>query len=319
MATKKKKTQQQETPRIKFDQMTELMRGSGTRADAMRAEGLNGLVATKRSKVVQLRRERARLALRFGETSPRVARIDRQMAAEHRLLVNARAETARVETPMLDRKKFAWQLHGYIRNPDGIARRNHTVALVADTEARKTLAATTTDKRGYFHFDINLASKDPVIPKDDVFGGAPIAEEISAPVDADGGETSAPSDAGSNEAQVAQLFAALKVEVFLATSSPSGGKPMVNPRALHVVAGAVVYRDLVVADTEDDGDACELKTRFLADASARQVHDLTRETRACGIAAIPIKARFYLTFAEQAEALAYKHCPYCFGTKSGKV
>ena len=99
MAKSGKQQGRQESPRIALAQIEELMASSPQRGDALRAEGLDGLIAVKRVKLIQTRRERARVAVRHGETSDRVAKLDRQLAMEHRFLVNTRAEASRVATP----------------------------------------------------------------------------------------------------------------------------------------------------------------------------------------------------------------------------
>ena len=123
MAKSGKQQGRQGSPRVALAQIEELMASSPQRGDALRAEGLDGLIAVKRVKLIQARRERARVAVRYGETSDRVARLDRQLAMEHRFLVNTRAEASRVATPTLARDDNAWQVHGYLRSQDGVRAR----------------------------------------------------------------------------------------------------------------------------------------------------------------------------------------------------
>ena len=150
MAKSGTKQGRQGSPRVALAQIEELMASSPQRGDALRAEGLDGLIAVKRVKLIQARRERARVAVRYGETSDRVAKLDRQLAMEHRFLVNTRAEASRVATPTLARDDNAWQVHGYLRSQDGVPRAKYAVALFADADGRKSLAETSTNKRGYF-------------------------------------------------------------------------------------------------------------------------------------------------------------------------
>ncbi len=62
--------------------------------------------------------KRAR-GLRCAMARPAIesARIDRQLAVEHRFLVNTQAEVDRVATPILERHPRTWQVCGYLRRP----------------------------------------------------------------------------------------------------------------------------------------------------------------------------------------------------------
>jgi hypothetical protein len=75
MAKSGKQQGRQGAPRIALAQIEGLMASSPQRGDALRAEGLDGLTAVKRVKLIQARRERARVAVRYGETSDRQARL----------------------------------------------------------------------------------------------------------------------------------------------------------------------------------------------------------------------------------------------------
>lgn len=305
----------QETPRVALTQIEDLMKNSPQRGDALRGDGLAGLAAVKRAKVIQTRRERARLAVRHGEGSDQVARIDRQLATEHRFLVNARAECDRVATPQLERDKSAWQVHGYLRSQDGLPRAKYGIALVADKSGRKTLAETTTDKRGYFH--IRLAPKGE---PSNTIGGSAGNDTVERPERAARGteaeeaaEAATARRAAENDRVATQFARALKQPVFLAVTVPGQSDLQVDERPLHPVAGGIAYRDLTVANPKDNGQACQLRTRLLGNSGSRELHDLDNEKPGCQIAEIRPDHRFYFQSTGQAEELGYDFCAHCFG------
>lgn len=304
MATTKKG---QETPRVALAQIEDLMKTSGQRGDALRADGLAGLAAVKRAKLIQTRRERTRVALRHGEASEEVVRLDRKLAVEHRFLVNTRAEVDRVATPSLERDDKVWQVHGYVRNQDGLVRAGYGVALLADTNGRKTLAETTTDKRGYFHIGFALKGKETPV------AGTPDRTDDTKAADATTDEKRAEND------RVARVLArALKTPAFLGVTASGQAEMVIDERPFHPVAGAIAYGDLTVANAKDDGSVCQLKTRLLGNSGSRELHNLENEKSGCQIAEIRPDHRFYFQSTDQAEKLGYDFCAYCFGRARSK-
>ena len=294
----------QDTPRVALAQVEDLMKGSPGRADALRGDGLQNLVSVRRAKLVQTRRERARLAVRHGEDSAQVERIDRQMAAEHRFLVNTRAEADRVSVPMLERDDKSWKVHGFVRSGDGVGRRGVTVTLVDDAKGKGDAARATTDKRGYFLLEL---------------GGKAVNVRETARASKSAGSEAAASGAGSaddtqsSERLVLRLASSLERDFYLATRVPGKREQSIDPRPLHPFPGGIAYRDLTISNEADDGKVCQLRTQFLGNSSTREFHDLAREQPACNIARIRPDHRFYLQSIGQARKLGYDFCAKCFG------
>lgn len=289
----------QDTPRVALSQIEDLMKGSTGRADALRADGLQTLVSVKRAKLVQTRRERARLAVRYGEDSPPVARLDQQMAIEHRFLVNTRAEADRVSVPTLERDDNGWKVHGFVRSMEGVGRRGVTVTLVGDAKGSRSLGKTTTDKRGYFLIELGR--------------GTASVRETARAAKAAALEANAEDDTPSSEQFVRRLAASLERNVYLATRSPGSREQVIDPTPLNPLPGGIAYRDLTISNEGDDGTVCQLRTQFLGNSSTREVHDLAREQPACNIARIRPDHRFYLQSIGQARRLGYDFCAKCFG------
>ena len=170
-------------PRISLDQVKEVIATSGQRADDLRAKGFEVLVNVKRAKLVRTRRERTRLAERHGEKDPRVARLDRQLTVEHGLLVNSRAEHARIQTPSLERKAAVWQLHGHVRDPDGLPRNRYTVGLYPDAEGiGQPVTTAITNAAGYFHLTWEPpAVRQPPTPVPPAAGATPQSAGATKP------------------------------------------------------------------------------------------------------------------------------------------
>lgn len=293
-----------ESPRIALDQIQEVVATSGRRGDALRAEGLAGLALVKRTKLVQTRRERARVAVRHGENSAQVARLDRQMAIEHSFLVNSRAEADRLQTPILARDDKTWQVHGYLRSQDGLARVKYTVGVFPAEDGRKApLVSTETDGRGYFHMRLTPSDdgKDSPGPRQ---GDADAADEQA-------------KDAERERAAI-RIVRALRQPVVLGTTVPGQTGVVIDDRPLHPQAGAIAYRDITVANPQDNGNGCQLRTRLLGNSGSRELHDLDNEKRNCQIAEIRPDRRFYFQSEAQAQKLGYDYCAHCFGKRRSK-
>jgi hypothetical protein len=56
-------------------------------------------------------------------------------------------------------------------------------------------------------------------------------------------------------------------------------------------------------------------TRYLGNSHTREVHDLDHLNPACQVDEILFDRRLYFATAEQAVALGYDHCAYCFGRR----
>ncbi len=305
-----------DSPRIALAQIEDLMARSGQRGDALRAEGLAGLAAVKRAKLVQTRRERARVAVRYGEASDRVARLDRQLAMEHRFLVNTRAEVDRVATPIPERDGTAWQVHGYLRSQDGVPRAKYAVTLFGDVDGRRALADTSTDKRGYFLIRLTVKGE----PADTTTGSGGDTTVVGGR----GSDAAGESDdhkarrAAESDRVALQMVRALGTPVYLGTTAPGQTGVVIDERSLHPMAGAIAYRDLTVANPRDDGQSCQLRTRLLGNASTRELHDLDNEKQGCQIAEIRPDSRFYFQSEDQARKLRYDLCSHCFGKQRSK-
>ena len=296
----------QGTPRVPLTQIEDLMKTSGQRGDVLRAQGLTSLAAVKRAKLIQTRRERARLAVRHGESSDRVARLDRQLAVEHHFLVSTRAEADRIATPTLERINDAWQVHGYLRSRDGLPRAKYGVSLLADVDGRKTLAQTSTDGRGYFHMRLQLKGNNT--------GGG-----TGKDTDAAAGDKGGVKARAAARDQIVRVFAqSLESPAFLGVTVPGQTGLEVDERPLHPLAGGIAYRDLTVANPKDSGRVSQLRTRLLGNSGSREVHDLDNEKPRCQIAEIRPDRRFYFTSIDQAEKLGYDFCAYCFGKQRSR-
>jgi hypothetical protein len=109
------------------------------------------------------------------------------------------------------------------------------------------------------------------------------------------------------------LALALKNPAYLGAAGGKQALPVMDPRPLYPMPGALAYRDLVVNDEADTGSQCHFATRWLGNSSTRELHDLDNEKRGCRLAAIRPDHRVYFQSEAQAEKLGYDFCAYCFG------
>lgn len=321
-----------DAPTIAIDQVEEVLAGSGQRGDALRAEGYRTLTQVKRAKLVQTRRERARVAARFGEQSPQVRRLDEKMAMEHRLLVGSRAEADRIKAPVLERSESSWQVHGYLRDQDGFPRAGYTVGLFPDDEGRESaLLSTVTNSSGYFHL-----TWPPEGEKAQKVMAESAPQEVLHLMDgADSSRSEATGAATEEEVkslesglrintnttrarQLRMMAVALRKAVYLGGRGPGQKAPTMDPRALHPLRGAIVYRDLTIDDESDTGEQCHFATRLLGNSATRELHTLENEKKGCHLAAIRPDHRVYFLSEEQALKLGYDYCAYCYGKERSR-
>ena len=299
------KTKRKTTTRsFSTDEIESVITGAPARADAWRAGGLEGLTNVKRARLVQSRRERARLELKHGKGHATVADADRRMAAEHRLLVGARMERDRVKTPAVERSKTQWLIHGYVRNQDGRNVTDATVALHPDADGRKTsVAETTTDSSGYYC----IKYAPPTGATVGTAGGRDTTATFETV------DVTARRDIRSTVGFRAQVRDRFEREAVYVGARPKGGLLTMDPNPMHPVPGMVAYRDIVVDDPDRGGPGCNLKTQLLGNSNSRELHDLDNEKPSCHVAAIRPDHRVYFTSEQQARKLGYDFCAHCFG------
>ncbi|HYN86380.1 MAG TPA: hypothetical protein VER32_14115 [Pyrinomonadaceae bacterium] len=123
-------------------------------ADRLRAERLGHLAALRRAKDAGLRRERERLARKYGEEHPRVAETAARITVNASLArdLDLEAARARVEVPRVDAK--GWAVHGHVRDRELKPVAGLTVALY-DARANwvESEGFACTDAEGYFRIE----------------------------------------------------------------------------------------------------------------------------------------------------------------------
>jgi hypothetical protein len=123
------RTNKQGKQNFTLKQVEAVFADAPNRMDAERGQRLGSLSNIKRAKLVQSRRERARVEARYGKEHPRVRQADERMRLQHHQLVNTRVEANRSQIEMVERDQASWILHGYVRNQEGSAIAKARVAL----------------------------------------------------------------------------------------------------------------------------------------------------------------------------------------------
>lgn len=144
--------------------------------DPQRAESYAGLQTVRTARASGYAREQQRLALKYGEDSPRVQAVAAKTRINQGLLRDLDFERARAgrETPTVDANGYVF--HGFVRNLQGQGMAKLTVAL-CDEKGNwlRELGHGCTDERGYFILRFRRQQKDPVT------GAKPVEGERIAP------------------------------------------------------------------------------------------------------------------------------------------
>ncbi|GGX79725.1 hypothetical protein GCM10007160_03890 [Litchfieldella qijiaojingensis] len=289
---------------IALEQVEGVLKNSPERFDAERGQGLATLSNIKRAKLVQSRRERARMEQRHGADHPRFQEADARMRREHVMLVNTRAERDRAGVPIVEREENQWIVHGHVRNQEGIPLDNANVALYPDRDGhRDALVQSKTDRHGYFKLNWSPEYRDT--PSETGGGTGPgLIDE--------GGQSGLRIN--TNQSRLRNAAAAINNPVYLGASFQ--GSKSVDARTLYPTPGNVSYRDIEL--TVENTDACQLRTRYLGNSSTRELHDLHNEQPGCQIGRMRPDHRVYFTSEKQAQALGYDFCAYCYGPERSK-
>ena len=317
---------------IAWEQIEKLGEEAPGRIDSYRAEQLAGLDRVTRSRLVQSRRERARLEFKHGSGAQAVLEADRRMAGQHRLLVAARMERARTVAPRPQRLAGAWILHGHVRNRDGLAAAGAVVALYPDAEGRQeALVETRSDSSGYYRLQYSRPQWEKLVAAASG-GAATTGEEAGGTVlhsnaaagEEEGTTRHRPEAEGGGHrlaaglrinTRVRELFAREPVHV---GARPDGGSVTMAAAPLYPAPSMITYRDLVLEQTGLGGAACALRTRHLGNSGTRELHDLEHESSGCRIEQIRPDHRVYFRNEKEAAALGYDYCAYCYGKARSK-
>jgi hypothetical protein len=119
----------------------------------------------------------------------------------------------------------------------------------------------------------------------------------------------------------ATATAAAETRVHVEEAQPTRSSAVIVPAPTHEIGDAIVS----CSDEPDTGEAGPAPAppgpsplppgtpRYLGNAHTRELHDLLNLTRYCQIDEIAIDRRFPVRRIEQAQALGYDFCAYCFG------
>lgn len=303
-----KKERQRTDPgsNISIEQIEGILKQSPERMDQERSAGLAQLTSVKRAKLVQARRERARMEQRYGADHQRVAAADARMKTEHGMLVNTRAERDRAEAPVFETEQDVWVVHGYVRNQEGIGISKAKVALFPDQDGHKdALTETITDRQGYYKVTWAPQIKDRKIDGE---------TEGKAESALGGTDTTHHINTNPSAYRLRVAASAIKNPVYLGASYQ--GSQKVDRRSLYPTPGSSSYRDIEL-DSASSGD-CQLRTRYLGNSNTRELHNLNNEKPGCGIARMRPDHRVYFTGEKQAEKLGYDYCAHCYGSDRSK-
>ena len=126
-------------------------------ADGNRAATLERLQTVRNAKAASLRKEQARLTLKYGADHPRVQALAGRAALNQGLISDLAFETTRAKTeiPVVD--EVTWVLHGYVRDRGGNGLPKLTIALYDHSERTanwlKDLGYACTNDKGYFKLE----------------------------------------------------------------------------------------------------------------------------------------------------------------------
>lgn len=306
---KKQRRPDDQGPNISIEQIEGTLKQTPERMDQERSQGLALLTSVKRAKLVQARRERARMEQRYGADHPRVCAADARMKREHGMLVNVRAERDRAGAPLLEKEPDSWVVHGYVRSQEGEGISKARVALFPDQDGHKdALIETVTDRNGYYKLSWSPR------PRGDNTGTEKDTVETHKTESEESNAAGLRINTNQNAYRLRMRASAIKNPVYLGASHQGAQK--VDARSLYPTPGSSSYRDIEL-NSENSGD-CQLRTRFLGNSSTRELHNLHNEQPGCQIARMRPDHRVYFTSEKQAQALGYDFCAYCYGPDRSK-
>jgi len=276
-ATKKRKSKKIPVGQVENQLVEGLQQG-----DVDRQVGISGMARIKRTKLVNVRRERGRLETKHSKDSLLIMRLDRQMVIEHRQMVDARMEEGRICIKPLERKAGRWQLHGHVRDADGHPMEKQKVSLYQNEKmSEKPLATATTDSKGYYKFDQAQKAK-------------------------------AKKGLRVNKPQPTS-----RVAIYIGVQDRTGKIVHRECRPVRAAAGGVSYRDIKVNEITRTGSE-NYPTRLLGNSNSRELHDLNNEKKNCFISKIRPDHRIYYRTIDQAQKAGYDFCAQCFSKKASK-
>lgn len=126
--------------------------------DQSRKLGLSQLAIVSRSKLIGLRRERARIEGKHGRKSPQVALLDQKLHVSHSRLVDVRAEADKSRQSPMERQPGIFSVFGTVRDVDGHVVPKTGVKLVATVKQQPTTVAEgRTNDAGYYQLSTDAA------------------------------------------------------------------------------------------------------------------------------------------------------------------
>lgn len=124
--------------------------------ETQRTLGLEQNRNQQETKALAQNRERDRLVKKYGETHPRVARIDRQLRTNPQLFQAHDAEIIRSKTRMPRTDSTSWMVYGTVRNANNTRLPGLTLSLFTEKgKWVRELGYVCTDERGFYALKIS--------------------------------------------------------------------------------------------------------------------------------------------------------------------
>ncbi len=339
----KQRTGKQNKQSFTVEQVEAVVKDAPNRMDTERGKGLGVLGNIKRAKVVQSRRERARVESRYGKEHVKVQQADERMRHQHHQMVNARVEADRSQIEeMVERDKNLWTLHGYVRNQEGVPIPKATVALYPDKDGYKTaLTEVVSNSKGYFTLSWPPSGKRERAPLEEMEVLASFAAEAVTKAEAkatlntkrkeqqrrieqeqeketqaDMQEALRNNVAAEKGSQYMLRHAARLAKEPVYLGAAYTGSQRMDGRSLYPAPGTVIYRDIELDLETSEG--CQLRTRYLGNSSTCELHDLRNEKSNCKISRVRADHRVYFVSEDQAKVMGYDFCAKCYGKSRSK-
>lgn len=219
--------------------------------DAVRIDGMEGLLRFREKKAKLRAREEKRLIGKYGEKATRLERLHRKQAADLDLVRGLKIELGRAKAGTKKTAKNEWAVRGHVYDRDATPVAGARIALLhLDGERVRKVPETRTDARGAY--ELRYKAKPADIVKEREAAAKPLRAKAAK-------GNKAPADADRQPGPAAQRE---KAAVFLRASFGKTGEFHADSTPVLPRPGVSDYRDILFgAEIADGGKIRKGKNR----------------------------------------------------------
>ena len=287
--------------------------------DQDRIDGMQGLLKLRQTKARVQQNEKVRLRHKYGRQHTKAQQAEKNLNTTVDSIAALQMDITRTKAKAEKPDANTWAVQGHIYDRTGCPIENANVALYDASGDRRIdkVNGVKTNNKGFYQirYQIDTAGAQQAQSGTEQAGEAPAQQKSTT--DASGMQRlSRGLRINSN------LTGNMQKAVLVRASLADNPDICADSSSMIPAAGNCNYRDIILntkqADTTQEKYDDLRSTRYLGNASTRELHDLKNEKKSCRIDSIRFDHATNFKTVKEATEAGYDFCAFCFGKEKSK-